>query len=433
VGTVTVIGGGLAGAEAAWQAAEFGAMVRLHEMRPLKQTPAHQTGLLAELVCSNSLGADGRDNAPGLLKQELRRMGSLIMRAADANRVPAGNALAVDRVGFARAVTEAIEKHPRITVIRGEVTAIPGTGPVVVATGPLTSDALAASITAFTGDEALFFFDAAAPIVTAESIDHERVYRASRYGKGGDDYLNCPLSAEEYRVLREALVGAERHPPAEFEKAVFFEGCLPVEELARRGEDTLRYGPLKPIGLPDPRTGRLPYAVVQLRQDNREGTLYNLVGFQTSLRFAEQRRVFRLIPGLERAEFVRYGVMHRNTYLRAPGLLGPTMATLRRPDLFFGGQITGVEGYLESTATGLVAGRNAARMTCGLPPEILPPETMIGALCRYICEADPQHFQPMNANLGLLPPIAGVKKKVKKQFLILRALEALDKFLNIKN
>ncbi len=433
MGTVMVIGGGLAGAEAAWQAAESGAAVTLHEMRPAKSTPAHHTGFLAELVCSNSLGADGRENAPGLLKQELRALGSLIMRAADASRVPAGNALAVDREVFARAVTEALEAHPRITVVRDEVTGLPEAGPVVVATGPLTSDALAAAIAAFTGDEALFFYDAAAPIVAADSIDHTRVYRASRYGKGGEDYLNCPLTAEEYRALREALVGAEQHPPKEFEKTVFFEGCLPVEELARRGEDTLRYGPLKPIGLPDPRTGRLPHAVVQLRQDNREGTLYNLVGFQTSLRFSEQRRVFGLIPGLEKAEFVRYGVMHRNTYLRSPGLLAPTMATRRRGNLFFGGQITGVEGYLESTATGLVAGRNAARLAAGLPPLVLPPETMVGALCRYVCEADPGHFQPMNANFGLLPPAPGIQKKMKKQFLILRALEGLSKFLNIAN
>ncbi len=431
---VTVIGGGLAGAEAAWQAAERGVPVYLFEMRPLKSTPAHHTGLLAELVCSNSLGADGRENASGLLKHELRSLGSMVMRAADASRVPAGGALAVDREVFGRAVTAAVEGHPRITIIREEVTSLPETGPVIVATGPLTSEALAQAIASFTGSEALFFFDAAAPIVTLESVDLGRVYRASRYGKGGgEDYLNCPLSVEEYRALREALITAEQHPREEFEKTAFFEGCLPVEELARRGEETLRYGPLKPVGLPDPQTGRLPYAVVQLRQDNREGTLYNLVGFQTSLRFPEQRRVFRLIPGLEKAEFARYGVMHRNTYLRSPGLLEATMMTRSRTDLLFGGQITGVEGYLESTATGLVAGINAARLVAGLIPLTLPRETMIGALCRYVSKADPAHFQPMNANFGILPPAPGIQKKLKKQFLILRAVKTLEEFMNIAN
>ncbi|MHB8945250.1 MAG: methylenetetrahydrofolate--tRNA-(uracil(54)-C(5))-methyltransferase (FADH(2)-oxidizing) TrmFO [Bacillota bacterium] len=430
---VTIIGGGLAGAEAAWQAAERGVPVDLFEMRPLKSTPAHHTGLLAELVCSNSLGADGRENASGLLKHELRSLESMVMRAADASRVPAGGALAVDREVFGRAVTAAIEGHPRINLVREEVTALPETGPSIVATGPLTSGALAQAIAGFTGSEAIFFFDAAAPIVTLDSVDLGRVYRASRYGKGGEDYLNCPLTIEEYRALREALVTAEQHPREEFEKAAFFEGCLPVEELARRGEETLRYGPLKPVGLPDPQTGRLPYAVVQLRQDNREGTLYNLVGFQTSLRFTEQRRVFRLIPGLEKAEFARHGVMHRNTYLRSPGLLDPTMITRPRADLLFGGQITGVEGYLESTATGLVAGINAARLVTGQAPLTFPPATMIGALCRYVSEADPNHFQPMNANFGILPPAPGIQKKLKKQFLILRAVKTLEEFMNIAN
>lgn len=433
VDSVIIIGGGLAGAEAAWQIARRGLRVTLYEMRPQKQTPAHHTGLLAELVCSNSLGADSGDNAPGLLKRELRSLGSLVMREADVNRVPAGNALAVDREGFAGGVSQALAGHPLVQLIREEVETIPQTGPAIIATGPLTSDRLADSIAAFTGVEGLSFFDAAAPIVAADSIDYSRVYRASRYGKGGDDYLNCPLNRWEYLALRQALVEAEGHPREDFEPTSFFEGCLPVEELARRGEETLRYGPLKPVGLPDPRDGRTPYAVVQLRQDNREGTIFNLVGFQTSLRFPEQRRVFRMIPGLEGAEFVRYGVMHRNTYLRSPGIMAPTMATLRRPDLFFAGQMTGVEGYLESTATGLVAGINVVRVAGGEEPLTFPPTTMIGALCRYVSSTDPEHFQPMNANFGLLPPVAGAKRKDKKQFLILRAAEDLGKFLNIVN
>jgi methylenetetrahydrofolate--tRNA-(uracil-5-)-methyltransferase len=431
--SVIIVGGGLAGAEAAWQAASRGVAVTLHEMRPGKSTPAHRTGLLAELVCSNSLGADSGDNAPGLLKQELRRLGSLIMRAADESRVPAGNALAVDRGTFAGAVSQAIVGHPLIHVVREEVETIPAAGPAIIATGPLTSTAMADSIVTFTGSDGLSFFDAAAPMVAADSIDYSKVYRASRYGKGGEDYLNCPLDRQEYLALRQALLEAERHPPEDVDKSVFFEGCLPVEELARRGEETLRYGPLKPVGLPNPRDGRTPHAVVQLRQDNREATIFNLVGFQTSLRFPEQRRVFRMIPGLEQAEFVRYGVMHRNTYLRSPGLLGPTLATIERPDLFFAGQITGVEGYLESTATGLVAGINAARGLRGLEPAGFPPTTMIGALCRYVSEADPHHFQPMNANFGLFPPVPGIKRREKKQFLILRATEDLGKVLNIVN
>lgn len=429
---IVVIGGGLAGAEAAWQAAERGLRVALYEMRPEKMTPAHQTGELAELVCSNSLGSDLPDNAAGLLKAELRRLGSLIMRVADATRVPAGGALAVDRRQFSAGVTAAIAGHPRIRLLRQEVTALPTEGPVIVATGPLTSEALAQAIVAFTGEKTLSFYDAASPIVDAESIDLERVYAASRYGKGGADYLNCPLTKEEYEAFWSELVRAKTHERHDFEQeTLFFEGCLPVEEIARRGPLTLAFGPLKPVGLVDPRTGREPYAVVQLRRENREGTMYNLVGFQTNLTWPEQKRVFRMIPGLERAEFLRYGVMHRNTFLNSPRLLEPTFQAKKRTDLFFAGQLTGVEGYLESTASGLVAGLNAARLARGLATLVFPRETMIGALAHYITTADPETFQPMNSNFGLLPPLQLPRhlKKEKKARLVKRALDVLDRFL----
>src|SRR5690606_21985300 len=358
---VTIIGGGLAGSDAAWQAARLGVPVRLYEMRPRRPTPVHRTDRLAELVCTNSLRGDGLEHAPGLLKAEMERLGSLIVRSAPALAVPAGKALAVDREGVAAAVTAALHDHPRIDVVREEITEIPEQGPVIIATGPLTSDALAAAVARFTGEEYLAFYDAAAPIVTYDSIDLRRVFRASRYEDGAGDYLNCPLTREEYERFREALLTAERAERHEFEAdAPFFEGCVPVEELARRGPDVLRYGPLKPVGLKDPRTGREPYAVVQLRQDDAAATLYNMVGFQTSLRWGEQKRVFRMIPGLEEAVFVRYGVMHRNTFINSPRILRPTLQTRRRGDLFFAGQITGVEGYIESAATGILAGINAA-------------------------------------------------------------------------
>ncbi len=404
---MTVIGGGLAGSEAAWQIAGRGIQVILYEMRPHRMTPAHVGGRLAELVCSNSLGSDLIDRAAGLLKAELRRLGSLLLACADETRVPAGGALAVDRERFAQAVTQRIESHPLIRVVRQEVTEIPD-GVTVIATGPLTSPLLAGAIASLTGQDHLYFYDAIAPIVTADSVDMTVAFRASRYDKGEADYINCPMTREEYERFVDALVTAERIPLRDFERedVRFFEGCLPVEVLAARGRDALAYGPLRPVGLTDPRTGRRPYAVVQLRQDNLIGTLYNMVGFQTNLRYAEQDRVFRLIPGLERAVFVRYGQMHRNTFLNAPELLEPTLAFRRRPDLFFAGQITGVEGYVGSIGTGWLAGVNAARRARGLEGLALPRTTMLGALCHYISHADPASFQPMKANFGLLPPLS---------------------------
>ena len=404
-----VIGGGLAGSEAAWQAAERGLVVTLCEMRPNHVTPAHVTSYLAELVCSNSLGSDLVDRAPGLLKHELRHLGAMVLACADANAVPAGGALAVDREAFARRVTERIQAHARITLRREEVKAIPEGIPVVLATGPLTSAALAEAIASGTGSEHLYFYDAMAPIVTAESVDMSVAFRASRYGRGvGEgDYLNCPMTRAGYVRFVEELTGAETIALHSFEQedARFFEACLPVEVLARRGQEALAFGPLKPVGLTDPRTGRRPFAVVQLRQDNRAATLYNLVGFQTNLKWSEQARVFRLIPGLERAEFVRFGQMHRNTFIDSPALLWPTMQSRQREDLFFAGQITGTEGYIGSIASGLVAGLNAARLVSGQSLVSFPPTTMIGALCAYICHAQAGSFQPMKANFGLLPPL----------------------------
>ena len=431
-GQVWVVGGGLAGCEAAWQLAEAGVPVRLLEMRPQTMTPAHQTAYLAELVCSNSLKADYLESAAGLLKEELRRLGSLIMREADRTRVPAGGALAVDREEFAAGVTAAITGHPRIEVVRMEVTAIPPGQPAVIATGPLTSPAFSQWLREILGRDYLYFYDAAAPVVIAESLDFSKIFAASRYGKGEDDYLNCPLTEEEYEVFWENLRTAETsqaHLPEE--RRHFFEGCLPVEVLAARGKDTLRFGAMKPVGLVDPRTGRRPYAVVQLRPENREKTLYNMVGFQTNLRRPEQRRVFRLIPGLEQAEFARYGMMHRNTFINSPELLLATLQLRANEDLFFAGQLTGVEGYVESTAAGLVAGINLARRWYGRPPVVFPAETAIGALLAYITTADPAHFQPMNFNFGLLPPLAGEKrgKKERKQALAERALASLAAFL----
>ncbi len=427
---LTVIGGGLAGSEAAWQAAQRGVDVILYEMRPQVMTPAHVSGDLAELVCSNSLGSNLEDRAPGLLKAELRRLNSLILACADETAVPAGGALAVGREAFARLVTERVTAHPRITVVREEVRTIPD-GVVIIATGPLTSDTLAQEIAALTGGDHLYFYDAMAPIVTYESIDQSKVFRASRYGRG-EDYINCPMTEAEYDVFVEALLAAETIPLRQFEREDerFFEACLPVEVIARRGRMALAYGPLKPVGLTDPRTGRRPFAVVQLRQDNLAATLYNLVGFQTNLKWGEQKRVFRLIPGLEHAEFVRFGQMHRNTFINSPKLLHPTMEFRTRAGLFFGGQITGTEGYVASAASGLVAGLNAARLIQGLPLLAFPPTTMIGALCHYVTTAGGD-FQPMKPNFGLLPPLARAprRKRERHQAYAERALRDLEAFI----
>jgi methylenetetrahydrofolate--tRNA-(uracil-5-)-methyltransferase len=428
---VTVVGAGLAGSEAAWQLAERGIAVTLVEMRPHKSTPAHHTAYFAELVCSNSLRSDELTNAVGLLKEEMRRLGSLIMRCADETRLPAGGALAVDREAFSRLVTERVAAHPRITVVYEEMTDIPE-GDVIFATGPLTSDALTEKFAALIGDkEFLSFYDAAAPIVTFESIDMEKAFFASRYGKGSADYINCPMTREEYTAFREALIAAEEAPVHGFEDEAVFEGCMPVEVMARRGEDTLRYGPLKPVGLVDPKTGREPYAVVQLRKDNLSGTLYNIVGFQTHLKFGEQKRVFSMIPGLENAEFVRYGVMHRNTYLDSPRLLDRYYRLRSCPRIRFAGQITGVEGYVETAASGLLAGIETARAVLGLPPAGFPPETAIGALAAYISGGSVGAFQPMNINFGLIPPLERrVKGKRNKNLAISeRSLEILSRIL----
>jgi methylenetetrahydrofolate--tRNA-(uracil-5-)-methyltransferase len=406
---LVVIGGGLAGSEAAWQAAERGLAVMLYEMRPKRATPVHVSAYLAELVCSNSLGSDLVDRAPGLLKHELRHLGSLVLDCADATAVPAGGALAVDREAFALRVTERIQAHARIALCREEVKVIPEGTPVVVATGPLTSIALAEAIASMTGSEHLYFYDAMAPIVTAGSVDMSIAFRASRYGRGqgGGDYLNCPMARTEYDWFVKELISAQTIALRGFERedARFFEACLPVEVLAKRGQEALAFGPLKPVGLTDPRTGRRPHAVVQLRQDNQAATLYNLVGFQTNLKWSEQERVFRLIPGLEQAEFVRFGQMHRNTFINSPALLWPTMQCRQRGDLFFAGQITGTEGYVGSIASGFVAGLNVARLVSGQHLVVFPPTTMIGALCNYICGAQLDNFQPMKANFGLLPPL----------------------------
>lgn len=405
--TIRVIGAGLAGCEAAWQIAQAGLPVTLYEMKPHKYSPAHQSPNFAELICSNSLKAERVESAAGLLKEEMRRLGSLLMQCADACRVPAGGALAVDRHAFSAAVTKAVREHPLIQVRSEEVTKIPAEGITVVATGPLTSDALAREIAALCGG-GLSFFDAAAPIVTAESLNRERIFAASRYGKGEDDaYLNCPMNKEEYERFYDALIHAERAPVNDFDVAdpKVYEGCMPVEVMAQRGADTIRFGPLKPVGLRDPSTGHRPWAVVQLRREDREGTLYNLVGFQTNLKFGEQKRVFGLIPGLEQAEFIRYGVMHRNTFLNSPEILNSDYSLRKNSNLFFAGQITGVEGYMESASSGLMAGRNAACRAQEKEPLTLPPETMIGALSRYVQNGGESEFQPMGANFGVMPPI----------------------------
>jgi len=421
---LTIIGGGLAGSEAAWQAAQSGIKVRLYEMRPTNPTGAHLSGNLAELVCSNSLGSNLPDRASGVLKNELRQLNSMLLECAEASALPAGAALAVDREAFAHRVTQKIESHPNIEVIRAEMKEIPQT-PVIIASGPLTSESLSQSIAKLSGSEHLFFFDAIAPIVHAESINMEIAFRASRYGKGDQDegdYINCPFTKEEYYAFVSALQSAERIELRSFEEAIragvkagqFFEGCLPVEVIAERGVDSLAFGPMRPVGLRDPRTGHRPYGVVQLRQDNLAGSLYNLVGFQTNLKFPEQKRVLRMIPGLENAEFERFGQMHRNTFIASPKLLRPTLQHISRDDLFFAGQITGVEGYMGNIATGLLAGINAARLLGGKNLHTLPNETMLGSLCHYITHADLKDFQPMKANFGILPTLA-LEKKIGKR------------------
>ncbi len=400
---VVVVGGGIAGSEAAWQIARRGIRIQLVEMRPHVMTPAHTTSGLAELVCSNSLGSDSFRNASGVLKEELRIYGSLIMRCAEAARIPAGSALAVERDRFSRLVGLYIERSPSIRLVREEVAEIPRHRPCIIAGGPLTSPGLAGPIAQLTGEDNLYFYDAVAPIVTLESLDMSRIFWGSRYGRGGDDYLNCPMTEDEYNRFYDALVSAETAPLREFEDMRVFEACMPVETLAKRGRESLAYGPLRPVGLRDPRTGERPYAVVQLRPENIGRSLLNLVGFQTRLTWNEQRRVFRMIPGLERAEFARYGVMHRNTFINSPRILLPTLQCRHDEGLLFAGQITGVEGYLESAASGLVAGINAARLVLGLSPLPFPRETVIGALCHYVSTLQPGIFQPMNANFGILP------------------------------
>lgn len=458
---ITIVGGGLAGSEAAWQAASLGVPVVLHEMRPVRATAVHKTDRLAELVCSNSFRGDKLDNAVGLLKEEMRRLGSLVMRAADAARVPAGAALAVDRDVFSRAVTDAVSAHPLITIVRDEIASVPANtgGPVIIATGPLTSDALSRDIAALVGADHLYFYDAISPIVLADSIDMSKVFRASRWGRslapaapagpscpvddGEGDYLNCPLTGEEYRRFYDALVAAEKAALHEFDSAKFFEGCLPIEVMAQRGVDTLRFGPMKPVGLADPRTGREPYAVVQLRQDNLAGDHFSLVGFQTQMKWGEQARVLRLIPGLENAEFVRFGMIHRNTYINGPTVLRETWQTTSRDDLFFAGQISGVEGYVESAASGLIAGRNAAARVLGQPLRVPPRTTAIGALAFYVSHANPRHYQPTNITFGIMAPIddrevprmTGAdgrrlsRKEARKHALSRRALADLERWI----
>ena len=447
---IHIVGGGLAGSEAAWQAASMGVPVTLHEMRPVVPTAVHQTDRLAELVCSNSLRGDKLDNAVGLLKEEMRRLGSLIVSVADRVRVPAGAALAVDRERFSAGVTAALDEHPLVQIERGEVTAIP-TGahrtPVIIASGPLTSARLSSDVASFVGREHLAFFDAISPIVLAETIDGEKVFRASRWNRslrgeaaadgpacgddGEGDYLNCPFTADQYRRFHEALVSAEKVAVRDLDNTAFFEGCLPIEVMAGRGPDTLRFGPMKPAGLTDPRTGRWPYAVVQLRQDNLAGDHYSLVGFQTQMTWKEQGRVLRMIPGLERAEFVRFGMIHRNTYINAPTVLADTWQTRTRADLLFAGQVSGVEGYVESAASGLIAGRNAARLSLGLPTVAPPRITAIGALGYYVSHAAPRHYQPSNITFGIMPALDAPPRSRQERQLALsrRALAALGRWI----
>ncbi|MEQ7139221.1 FADH(2)-oxidizing methylenetetrahydrofolate--tRNA-(uracil(54)-C(5))-methyltransferase TrmFO [Enterococcus casseliflavus] len=425
---INVIGAGLAGSEAAWQAAQAGVAVNLYEMRPKKSTEAHHTNNFAELVCTNSLRGNNLTNAVGVLKEEMRRLDSVIITSADKTAVPAGGALAVDRDDFSELVTKRVKEHPLVTVIEEEITEIPE-GITVIATGPLTSEPLSKAIQAFNGSEGFYFYDAAAPIVDKSTINMDKVYLKSRYDKGEAAYLNCPMNEEEFYAFREALVNAEVAPLKEFEKEKFFEGCMPIEVMAGRGPKTMLFGPMKPVGLEDPKTGKRPYAVIQLRQDNAAASLYNIVGFQTHLKWGEQKRVFRMIPGLEEAEFVRYGVMHRNSFMNSPELLHQTYQSKKREDLFFAGQMTGVEGYVESAASGLMAGINAAKLAKGEAPIIMPQETTIGSMAYYITHAEGKHFQPMNANFGLLPelPERIRDKKSRYEALANRALAALEK------
>ncbi|MCQ5455130.1 FADH(2)-oxidizing methylenetetrahydrofolate--tRNA-(uracil(54)-C(5))-methyltransferase TrmFO [Bacillus paralicheniformis] len=427
--TVNLIGAGLAGSEAAWQLAKRGINVRLYEMRPVKQTPAHHTDKFAELVCSNSLRANSLTNAVGVLKEEMRVLDSAIIAAADECSVPAGGALAVDRHEFAANVTEKVKNHPNVTVLNEEVTEIPE-GPTIIATGPLTSESLSAKLRELTGEDYLYFYDAAAPIVEKDSLDMDKVYLKSRYDKGEAAYLNCPMTEEEFDRFYDALVSAETVPLKEFEKEIFFEGCMPIEVMAKRGKKTMLFGPMKPVGLEDPKTGKRPYAVVQLRQDDAAGTLYNIVGFQTHLKWGDQKEVLRLIPGLEQAEIVRYGVMHRNTFINSPSLLKATYQFKKRDDLFFAGQMTGVEGYVESAASGLVAGINAARLIQGKEPVTFSNETAIGSMAHYITETNKKNFQPMNANFGLFKEL-GVKIKNKQERNEQYASRALETIQNI--
>lgn len=423
---VRIIGGGLAGSEAAWQLAQRGVAVELYEMRPQRTTDAHSTQSLAELVCSNSFRSQSLTTGAGLLKEEMRRLDSLIIRVGEANRVPAGSALAVDRERFAGAVTEELHCLPQVRIIREEVKKIPP-GPVILATGPLTSPSISKHLASLLGSQHLYFYDAISPIVTAESIDMEVAFRASRYDHGPGDYLNLPLTREEYHCLVDGILAAEKVPTRSFERFVVFEGCQPIEEMARRGRECLAFGPMRPTGLIDPRTGKRPYATVQLRQENREGTLYNMVGFQTKMIYPEQRRVFSLIPGLARAEFVRLGSLHRNTFIDSPRHLRPTLQWQYRSDLIFAGQMTGVEGYIESAATGLLAGLNGARITFGIEPVVPPPTTVLGSLLRYITDASRKGFQPMNSNFGLLPPLpTPARGKAKKELMAERALRELE-------
>lgn len=428
---ITIIGGGFAGAEAAWAAAKAGVGVRLYEMRPARPTPVHQTAYLAEPVCSNSFKSDLLSTASGLLKWEMRQFGSLVLECAQEVAVPAGEALAVDRLLFAQAVTHRLEAHPLVEIVREEISNIPDSRPLIIATGPLTSDALAQAIAQMTGSERLYFYDAVAPIVDALTLNMERIFVASRYDKGDASYLNCAMTREEYEAFVDALLSAETVKAHDFEETRYFEGCLPIEEIAARGRDALRFSCFKPVGLRDPRTGKRPYAVVQLRQENLQGTLYGLVGCQTRLKWGEQKRVFRMIPGLENAEFVRYGVMHRNTYIHSPSLLEPTLQLHRDPSILFAGQITGVEGYIESAMCGIVAGLNAVRLIHGLPPVALPADTMMGALLGYISHYAGKDFQPMNANFGLLPepdlPIRDRQRRIAAK--VERAQRSLRGFL----
>lgn len=425
---VTIIGAGLAGSEAAWQAANAGVKVTLYEMRPKKSSPAHHTEQFAELVCSNSFRAKGLGNAVGVLKEEMRQFNSLIMSAAAKHEVPAGGALAVDRHLFSAEVTKQLKNHPNITVVNEEITEIPADGITVIATGPLTSESLAKSIVEMTDSEGLYFYDAAAPIIEKSSIDMDKVYLKSRYDKGEAAYLNCPMSKEEFYAFREALVEAEVAPLNSFEKETYFEGCMPIEVMANRGEKTMLFGPMKPVGLEDPKTGKRPYAVVQLRQDNAAGSLYNIVGFQTHLKWGEQKRIIQMIPGLENAEIVRYGVMHRNTFMNSPELLLPTYQAQGDERLFFAGQMTGVEGYVESAASGLLAGLNAARLAQEKAPLIFPRETAMGALAYYITHTDAKHFQPMNVNFGIIAdlPERIRDKKERNEQLAQRALAHVE-------